>query len=425
MIKIDLVNIWVYIRRYYRKHQIPVKESFKNNRIIQKDRKIMKITHICLCGTVTDHFSYQDNLLPKYHKRLGHDVSVITSRFVRDNKGMITTDERSPYLNEYGIKTIRLDQKFGKSIRSLFRRYKYIYETMENEKPDILFIHGFHFIDILRVAKYLKENKTVTAYIDNHADFSNSAMNWATKNMLHKLIWRQFALLIEPYIKKFYGVLPARVDFLTDMYKIPKDKVELLLMGADDDKVNEAKPKEIRNTIRRKYGINPGDFLIITGGKLDTAKRQTLLLMKAVHELNRDDVKLIVFGSVIKELRAEFEGLCDGHRVQYIGWINSDESYQYFASAELAVFPGRHSVFWEQVVGLGIPMVVKYWQGTTHIDLGGNCSFLYHDTVGEILSVITKITSEPDIYENMRKKAMTKSRDIFLYSNIALKSISK
>ena len=295
-------------------------------------------------------------------------------------------------------------------------------KTIENEKPDILFIHGIQFIDILSIIKYLKHNKSVTAYADNHADLANSAKNWITKNILHGLVWRCCALLVEPYIKKFYGVLPARVDFLTDMYKIPKDKVEYLPMGADDDKVIEANSEDNKNAIRQQYGIEPGDFLIVTGGKIDRAKN-TLLLMQAMHELNRTDVKLIVFGSVAEELKKEFHNLCDGHTIQYIGWIDGEKTYRYFAAADLAVFPGGHSVFWEQVVGLGLPIVVKYWQGMTHIDLGGNCVFLHHDTAAEILSIIGRIVSEPGVYESMRKTAMSKSRDTFLYSNIAFKSI--
>ena len=35
-----------------------------------------KILHICLSGIVTDNFLYQDNLLSKYHKRLGYKVSL-------------------------------------------------------------------------------------------------------------------------------------------------------------------------------------------------------------------------------------------------------------------------------------------------------------------------------------------------------------
>ncbi|MEI3418815.1 MAG: hypothetical protein V8Q86_09895 [Blautia sp.] len=46
---------------------------------------------------------------------------------------------------------------------------------------------------------------------------------------------------IEPYTEKFFGVMPSRVDFLSDIYGIDKKKCGLLVMGADDDAVAEAK----------------------------------------------------------------------------------------------------------------------------------------------------------------------------------------
>ena len=83
--------------------------------------------------------------------------------------------------------------------------------------------------------------------------------------------------------------------------------------------------------------------------------------MEAVNEISDMNIKLFVFGSVVKELKAKLHELC-GERVEYIGWLNNRESYELFATADIAVFPGRHSVYWEQVVGQGIPMIVKRWQ---------------------------------------------------------------
>jgi 1,2-diacylglycerol 3-alpha-glucosyltransferase len=261
-------------------------------------------------------------------------------------------------------------------------------------------------------------------YVDNHADFSNSARNLVSKNILHKILWRHCARLIEPYTTKFYGVLPARVDFLKNVYKLPADKIELLVMGADDEKVAEAKDTGVKRAIREKLNINQNDFLIMTGGKIDSAKKQTLLLMEAVKQIGRNNVKLIVFGSVTLDLKDELNSLCDGIKIQYIGWINAADSYKYFAAADLAVFPGRHSVFWEQVVGIGIPMIVKYWDGTTHIDIGGNCKFLYKDSVEEIKESICSLIDYPDVFEAMKNVALTKGMDAFSYRKIAQRSIS-
>lgn len=378
----------------------------------------MKITHICLTGPFSDGWSYQENLLSKYHKKIGYEVDVIAARYVWGNNGKIIISPENDYLNTDKVHITRIPNSCHTNINSKIRLYKGLYRALEKSSPDILFIHGVQFIGIGTIVKYLKKHKNVITYVDNHSDFSNSASSWLSKNVQHKILWKHYAKKISPYVKKFYGVLPARVDFLENMYDLPKDKVELLVMGADDELVEAADDLEIKNKIRKKYNIAPNDFLIMTGGKIDLYKQQTLLLMDAVNQMDNPKVKLIVFGSVVDELKEEVKNRCSD-KVQYIGWILSADSYQYFAASDLVVFPGRHSVFWEQVAGQGIPMIVKYWEGTTHIDCGGNVKFLYQDSVDEIKDAII---SSMKSYSSM-KYAATKASQNFLYGKIAERSI--
>lgn len=385
----------------------------------------LKIMHVCLCGPVTDGWSYQDNLLPKYHKVLGHEVTVLASEWVFDRAGKLAFDQRKEYINEHGVKTIRIKSRWKTSINSKIRIYADIRQVVDHESPDIIFIHGCQFVQLRDIYQYVKRKNDTRIYVDNHADFSNSASNWLSKNILHKIIWKHCAQMIEPYTTKFYGVLPARVDFLADMYGLPRDKIELLVMGADDELVAAAKCEGVRKSIRERHGIGEDDFLIMTGGKIDAAKKQTLLLMEAIKRINKRDVKLIVFGSVTPELKTSVESLCYNTTIQYIGWIQSNDAYAYFAAADLVVFPGRHSVFWEQVVGLGIPMMVKFWEGTTHIDVGGNCDFLYEDSADEIKNKIQTLIDDPVRYKEMKRVAENRGMDMFSYRSIAEKSIAE
>lgn len=382
----------------------------------------MKIMHLMLACFYIDNYSYQENLLPKYHKMQGNDVEIVASLYSFDENGKgIWIEKGSKYVNEYGIPVTRLE--FANSLGAKrLRKYIGLADELNRFKPDILFIHGVQFSDISVVVKYLKGNRGTVVYIDNHSDFSNSATNWVSKHIQHEIIWKHYAQMVNPYVKKFYGVLPARVDFLINEYKLPKDKVELLVMGADDESVKNADNPEAIKSLRSKYGIREDDFLIMTGGKIDRWKTQTLLLMEAVSKIDDEKIKLIVFGSVTQELKAKVEALADGEKVQYIGWIQAKDSYQYFAAADLVVFPGRHSVFWEQVSAQGIPMLVKYWDGTTHVDLGGNVEFLKNDSVDEIKRAIQKVREE-DNYDKMKKVAMEKGRACFAYSEIAKRSV--
>lgn len=380
----------------------------------------MKILHLMLACFYIDNYSYQENLLPKYHKKAGHDVEIVASLFTFDENGngkwLKKTDR---YLNEHGIPVTRLEFKKGK-FSSRLRRYVGLEGELERIKPDLIFIHGVQFCDIDVVVKYLKKHPEVKVYADNHSDFSNSAKNFVSKNIQHRILWRSCAKKINPFVTKFYGVLPARVDFLINEYKLPREKVELLVMGADDEAVEASAAEEQKRELRQKYGIAEDDFLIMYGGKTDNYKKQTLLLMDAVNSINNPKLKLIVFGSVIPELKAEIDRRCSD-RVQYIGWVLAADSYKYYAACDLAAFPGRHSVFWEQVAGQGIPLLVKRWDGTTHVDCGGNVRFLTQDSTEEIKAAIEDIL-EGDNYKNMLDSAK-KASEKFMYSQIAKRSI--
>ena len=115
--------------------------------------------------------------------------------------------------------------------------------------------------------------------------------------------------------------------------------------------------------------------------------------------------------------------MTDDNRIMFIGWVQADESYDYYAAADLVVFPGRHSVFWEQVAGQGIPMVVKDWAGTHHVDLGGNVKFIKQDSVEEIKSVIESIIGSAECYSKMKSIAVEKGKKEFSYLEIAKKAI--
>ena len=382
----------------------------------------MKIVHICLGCFFPDGFSYQENMLPKFHKQQGHDVEVIASLLTFDKNGNgALYPEASTYRNEYDIQVTRLDYKKPKKVYRFLRCFEGFREALEKSSPDLIFIHGCQFFDIRVIAQYAKKH-SVKIYVDNHADFSNSARNWLSKTVLHGVLWKRCAQIILPYTKKFYGVLPVRVDFLRDVYGIPEQKCELLVMGADDELVAAANSPAIRGKIRKTYNISDDDFLVITGGKIDRWKTQTLLLMEAVHKIP-GTVKLIVFGSVTPELRGSVDALCDGEKVQYIGWVKPKDSYSLFAAADLVVFPGRHSVFWEQVVAQGVPMLVKDWPGTHHVDVGGNVQFLYDDSVDEISQKIKRLIEIPEQYEKMYRCAKDHGMMEFSYDNIAHKAI--
>ena len=70
----------------------------------------MKIVHIAPQAPYNEGWGYQENLLPKYQKKLGHDVTLIVSNLENSQNGIrevLPTD----YVREDGVRVIRLKAK--------------------------------------------------------------------------------------------------------------------------------------------------------------------------------------------------------------------------------------------------------------------------------------------------------------------------
>ena len=104
--------------------------------------------------------------------------------------------------------------------------------------------------------------------------------------------------------------------------------------------------------------------------------------------------------------------------------IDNIKIHEFLLISDLAVFPGKHSVIWEQAVGCGIPTVFKKIEGHHHIDLGGNCLLINEGNEQELTEVILKIYNDKNLYKKMKEVSMEKGRNYFSYDKIARRAIN-
>ena len=380
----------------------------------------MKIVHLCLSCFYIDNYSYQENLLPKYHVMMGHEVTVIASLLSFNKEG------KHCYLNgpsvktdENGYKVIRLDYQRPYKINKILRKYKNLYNTLQEEKPDIIFTHGIALGDTGTIVKYLKEHKHVKLFGDHHGDYINSATTFLSKNILHKIIWRYYIDKLKPYLIKCYGVTPMRCRFLKEMYNIDSKIIEFLPMGVDDTAIPQDR-ESIKKQIRYELNIGNKDFVIITGGKIDERKN-THILIKALSLLDNKNVHLIICGTLTPNMEYLKEQFTPN--IHYLGWCNAERVMNCMVAADLACFPGTHSTLWEQAVGVGLPSIFKHWNEMTHVNIDNNCIFVKGNDEVELEEVIKNLVFTEQYY-TMKSQAEKTSKE-FLYSIIATKSIQQ
>lgn len=386
----------------------------------------MKILHIAPNAPYNEGWSYQENLLPKYQAWLGNDVTLIISNTTHEGSRVVETKEET-FRSKGGFKVIRLKRRKMNipKIGSLFAKLENLYSYLLNLKPDFVFFHGLQSYSILDVIRYKKEvSNNLIIVQDNHLDYNIGYKTGGLKeNVLYflcKWIYRYLNRKSIRFVSKVYGVTPWRKTYAEDFFGIPKAKTDVLIMGADDEKINFQERFVIRQRIREKYQIGEEDFLVLSGGKIEGNKKLDLLI-KACNGIPK--LKLLLFGNIQESIKEEMDELIrNAENTIYIGWIRADDFYDYCFAADLVAFPGQHSVLWEQACATKTPCIFSKWEGMDHVNNGGNSTFFESLDVECMRKQICNSIFTEKYYE-MKKIAESDKTDIYLYSNIAKKSL--
>jgi len=381
----------------------------------------MKVLNVAPSAPYNEGWGYQENLLTKYQKKLGHDVTLIVSN-VTFKKGKHTITNCEDFINGDGVRVIRLPRKqYAISALTKLKVKMDVFDKIKEIYPDFIFYHGLGSDTILDVVRYKKEiNPNCVIVCDNHADYNIGFNKKGLRSFLVMQYQRRINKKAMPYVERVYGVTPWRQRYAEDFYSIPSSKTDLLIMGADEEKIRFEQREEIRREFRQKHGIADDEFLIVTGGKLDK-KKKVEYLIKACKGL--DKVKLIVFGVVKDDIKEEFDNLLkEIENATFIGWVDADDVYDCFFGSDLVFFPGQHSVLWEQACASKTPCVFQKWDGMEHVDNGGNSDFIYPITEENIREKIKELQFT-EKYEKMKRVALSDKTDVYLYGNIAKKSL--
>lgn len=376
-----------------------------------------KIVHIMLASPYVPMLGYQENILPKKHRQLGYKTFIIS--YNKESYGDFL-DEGIPVYNlPKNQNLIILDRipYFG----LLRRRFLGLYDKIKEIDPNYIFVHGTYNPEYMDIVRYKKSHPQVRIYADSHVDYYNWPVDTIRRWIIKKVIYRYTSRRLASVCEKVWGVTPWRVKYLNDVLGVPKKKIDLLVMGGDENFIPWDRKEEIENEIRQKYHIPNDAFLIVTGGRIDKTKNIHLLI-DAVIQMNNPNVYLLIFGKYFDDMK-EYEHIEDNHVIN-VGWLSSNDVYPLFLASDIGCFPGTHSVLWEQACASGLPCIFKDWEGGfSHVDVGGNCILLSDITSEIIEETLEGILSNPFSLDRMRMVANQQARKAFSYIEIAKKSI--
>lgn len=361
----------------------------------------MRILHIMLANFYCEGYEYQENILPQMNKKDGHDVKIIASTEAFDETGKYTYLKPQKYANKYDIEVVRLPyvRWMPSIIARKVRIYKGLWEQLELYKPDLIFCHSLMFWDLRTISAYKKKYPQVKLYADFHSDYNNSATNFISKNILHKMIYRPIILKHMKNFEKLYYITVETKEFLQKLYKIPDEYLEFYPLGGiiECEKVRD----EYRNKIRNKLGIKKNEMMILHSGKMGVAKK-TVNILSALKELEFPEIKLVLIGVFDEKYEKDVMAYIESdNRMIYEGWKSGEELRQYMCAADLYLQPGSQSIVAQTAVcsncGLAVAPHISYKE------LFGERVF-YVESKEEIKNLIEEVINNPQILEEKRKQ---------------------
>lgn len=377
----------------------------------------MRILHICLSSFYIDNYNYQENILPIIHSNDGNCVKIIasTETFIENNK--IGYIEPKSYKSKEGIPIIRVSYKkyLPQFLMHKIRHYEKVYEIIADFSPDVILFHGTSSFEINTIVKYKIKHPKVKLYIDSHADFNNSGLNFFSKNFLHKIFYRGILKKALPYVEKVLCISLECVDFANKIYKIDESKLEFFPLGGII--VEESLWKIKRKIIRDFLGITEDDILVLHTGKFDD-KKCTEKLVNAFVDTKKSKLKLVIIGSFVEEeiyKKIEYFMSIDS-RITFLGWKNGSELIDFLCAADLYAQPGSQSATMQNAICCKCPvMLYPYKSHFPYIKGNG----FYVKTEEDIKKVFNTVIKNPALIEKMRKASYEVACNILDYKKIA------
>lgn len=375
--------------------------AFRNNKII-----------VHITPYYNDGWGYQENLLPKYQKQLGHEVYVITS-----NKSIAYSKEYTasiPISGEYNDDGVIIKRLKALKVRGSLIFLKNLYSEIEKINPDIIFHHGIVMPSLFTVITYKKKNKYINLFIDNHTDY-----NILTKSVLaQKFYYEIYKIYIKYNLKqidKFFGVTPERSLFLKYFYKIPLSKIAFLPIGTDILHLGGKDKKSLSDS-----SIN-NEFTLVCGGKLDKSKN-IIELIKLYDELKKNaNIKLILFGQILsKDLEITLKNRED---ILFLGFLNPNQIFQLYKGSHLGIWLSQHTTLMEDAINAELPIFIPKY-GTTYHLISNNVPYLTtDDTLQSTYNKVLSLIKDKELYKQLVNDTKDKKAELS-YLKIAKASIS-
>ena len=338
----------------------------------------MRIVHCCFSCFYIDNYTYQENMLVRQHVDMGHEVLVMASTEIYNSKHQLDYVYASEYVGSDGAKVIRLPYKgfFPFSLKKKIRAYPDVFKRLSYFAPDVIMFHGPCSWELLTVARYVKKNKSVKLYVDSHEDQYNSARGWLSRLLLYRFFYVPIIALAKRHVDKFLYLSYECKLFCQKIYGLKESELEFFPLGGvlfDDDLYFNR-----RSVKRSELNVDDSCLVFFQSGKFD-AKKKLLQSIVAFRNNPSSSARLVIAGGFDADIELQAMKLISSDdRINYVGWVNSEQLQDLLCAADVYVQPGSQSATLQMSISARCAVIVDDVPSHRYI-IKGNGIFVKSD----------------------------------------------
>ena len=344
----------------------------------------------------------------------GHEVTVITYR-----------EGNAPYYeDDKGVKVHRVDNYMinPNNFIDWIMQMNFNMVTEANKiiakEGNFDIIHAHDWL-VASAAKTIKNSYNIPIVATIHATEAgrNSGIHDETQRYINDTEWMLTYEATEVIVNSNY--MKSEIQRL---FGLPFEKINVVANGVN---LNKFTGIDRDYTFRRRFAMDNEKIILFMGRLVNEKGVQHLIAAMPKILAGYHDAKLVIAGKggMLDELRAEADALGLGNKVYFAGYLGGKDVERMYKAADISVFPSTYEPF--GIVALeGMlaerPIVVS--------DAGGLGEIVEHRETGmksycgnanSIADSILELLYNPELYENIVRKAKAKVKNNYNWAKIA------
>lgn len=356
----------------------------------------MKIFFVCVGNPFTEEMLYKENYFIREAVNEGHQVLVAasTQKYIDGKCTDISPGEKCIG----GYRLIRMPRKriINDFITGKIRKTDDLYPAIVAFKPDLIFYACAQIYNI-QDAKNIKERlPAVKIVLDFSTKYLNSARNWLSLNILHKLIYRRWLQKALPYVDRIFYISAESREFIKEVYGLPDEKLEY--NNLPGKLIPPGQKLEFREQFISGHGLSEDNIIFVHSGKMGKLKR-TVELLECFKRVQNPRFRLFIAGSFESDIEDEAKELIrDDGRTAYLGFVDGDELTRILCAADLYLQPGTISQTSQTAICCGCPILFIRCPTNEELFIGNG--FLLN-SADEMDGIFEQLSDDPSVLKQM------------------------